>query len=224
MLERGGVVLPVSQLADWVRRAEKSGPDALRISLSAPVYGWRRDRDGRVIVYRSTGAGEFPYAVEAESIGRPWMLGETYELGRRTRCDGMRFERRCFTPGGEYVYAELPAGSQADARRQRADFQVHFNRDPEEMSYRFQMVPAEEVLRTLEDLYGDRLRREMAKPDIRSLAESVRREGFKSPPVAAEGRRRALAAALLEIPLPYFGAVAPIDVVAERFIPTLDGR
>lgn len=226
MLERGGVALPVSQFSDWVRRATKSGPRDLQEAISDPVYGWRRGPDGKVIVFRSTSRGEVPYAVEAGSTVRPWMLGgETgYELGRKARCEGVTFERRCYVPGGEYVYADLPAGSQADARRQRADFQVHFNRDPEEMYFRFDVVPNREVLRVLRDKYGDGLEAESGRSDVRAIVRAIERRGLPHPPVADAGWKVALAAGLLGIDLPYFSVVEPLDVVVEPHIPSLDGR
>jgi hypothetical protein len=144
-------------------------------------------------------------------------------LGKVEACEGVIFERRCYTPGESYSFDDLPSLSRRDAIAQTADFQSHFGHGPEVMHFRFLMVPHAEVMVLLERQYGAGLRQAMNSQAVRKLALSISREGLKYPAVADEGWKRALAIASLGKDLPYFEVLPPFDMPEPQWIPSLEG-
>jgi hypothetical protein len=234
ILIQGPRAYRIEREAARARREAKSGHPEVRVYLSAPLFWWDEDPDGKVVVMRQTPEGPRPLAAEHGSRFTAWTLDDEGDWGREMMlsgslgkvdsCAGVVFERHCFTPGKTYFFNDLPSMSQKDALRQNADFEAHFGRGPETMGFRFLLVPHEEVLRLLHQHYGAGLKKEIQKEGVRKLAHSIEHEGLKYPAVADEGWKRALAIASLGMDLPYFEVLEPFEMPFEPGIPTLDGR
>lgn len=234
VLVRGQHTFRIEHVSALARRETRAGSSQVQKYLSAFNFWWEEDPDGKVVVMSQTPQGPRPLAAEYGSRWIAWTLenegdsgGEMVlsgSLGRVDSCDGAIFERRCYAPGGTYSFFELPSLSQKDAVRQTADFEAHFGRNPQSMSFRFLMVPHQEVVRLLENHYGPKLKDMMQSAAVQKIAHSIKKEGLKYPAVADEGWKRALALAGLGRDLPYFEVVEPIEMPYAAMIPTLDGR
>lgn len=234
VLVQGSRYYRIEEAAARARREAKSGHPDVQVYLSAPLFWWDEDPDGKIVVMRQTPEGPRPLAAEYGSRVTAWTLDDEGDWGREMvlsgslgkvdTCQGAVFERRCFIPGNTYSFSDLPSHSQKDAIRQHADFEANFGRSPETMGFRFLLVPHEEVLRLLHQHYGAGLKKEMHKEAVRKLAHSIEREGLKYPAVADEGWKRALAIASLGRDLPYFEVLDPFDVPFRPAIPSLEGR
>jgi hypothetical protein len=234
VLAQGTDYYRIEQVAGRARREAKSGHPDVQVYLSAPVFWWDEDPDGKVIVFEQTSAGPRPIAAEVGAREIPLALGDEGDWGRDSMlsgslgkvkaCDGAVFERRCYTPGEIYSFDDLPSRSRRDAVAQTADFQSHFDHSPKVMSFRFLVIPHQDVMRVLQERFGTDLQKKIESSEVRSIAQSIEREGLKFPPVADEGWKRTLAIALLGRDLPYFEVIPPFDMPVDPMIPTLEGR
>jgi len=234
VLIRGQHSFRIEHVLAVARRETKSGSARLRKYLSSFDFWWEEDPDGKVVVMTETPEGPRPLAAEYGSRLTAWTLENEGDwgremvlsgsLGRVDSCDGVVFERRCYSPGETYSFFELPSLSQKDALRQTSDFEAHFGRNPESMHFRFLMVPHQEVVRLLENHYGPKLLQMMRSSAVQKIVRSIEQEGLKYPAVADEGWKRALALADLGQDLPYFEVIEPIEMPYPAMIPTLEGR
>lgn len=234
VLIRGQHTFRIEHVSALARRKTQSGSESLRKYLSAFDFWWEEDPDGKIVVMTHTPEGPRPLAAEYGSKSIAWTLENEGDwdremvlsgsLGRVESCDGVVFERRCYTPGATYSFFELPSLSQKDAVRQTADFEAHFGRKPETMHFRFLMVPYREVIRLVEKHYGPRLMKMLQSSAVQKIINSIQKEGLKYPAVADEGWKRALALADLGQDLPYFEVVEPIEMPYAAMIPTLEGN
>lgn len=236
VLVQGSRYYRIEEAAARARREAKSGHPDVQAYLSAPLFWWDEDPDGKIVVMRQTPEGPRPLAAEYGSRYTAWTLDDEGDWGREMvmsgsgslgkveTCEGAVFERRCYVPGEVYSFNDLPSHSRKDAIRQVDDFEAHFGHGPESMEFRFLMVPHDDVLRLLSQRYGQKLKQMMQTEAVRKLAHSIEREGLKYPAVADEGWKRALAIASLGKDLPYFEVLEPFNVSFEPSISTLEGR
>ncbi len=128
--------------------------------------------------------------------------------------------------GAPYRFADLPWSVRRDARAQEEDIEVHHNVDFRDATYRLIIVPHEDLVRSLEDRFGEEeLTQKLRANTIHALSRKIEKEGLQQPPVVDEGIDRALALVLLGWDMPYFTVDESIEwPVEEMRIPTLEGR
>lgn len=147
------------------------------------------------------------------------ILGESYGAGRV-----VKFGKKDYLVGHRYGWEELPSQVQDDVDLQEEEIESRFGRDPKSLSYRFIVIPYADLVRHLEDRYGDRYKAKLKSPMVIALARDIEANGLKTPPVLEEGMTRALALARLGWDMPYFTIDEPIEMPEPLFIPSLDGR
>lgn len=133
------------------------------------------------------------------------------------------FGRRRYVEGRDYAFDDMPPSVRRDVLAQAEEIESVLESDPREVLYRFLVVSPEDLKWALRARYGERLQEELARPETRRLARSIERSGLREPPVGEEGWRRALAALLLGIDLPYFHPLPRFEAPEPVFVPTLNG-
>lgn len=135
----------------------------------------------------------------------------------------LTFAGDLYVVGGYFSWDELPSKTRRDARDQDADLEVAFGRPARDLTYQLIMIPNEDVMRILEERFGDKFDRHLRSREINKLAHEIDRRGLQYPPVGEEGWKRALAVAKLGWDLPYFQVVSTLESPALP-IPTLEGN
>lgn len=151
-------------------------------------------------------------------------LGKPAARSKAPSEPGIQFEGKRYRLNHPYRWEDLPSVTKKDALAQQDDFEAHFGRGARDLLYRLLLIPRADVVKMLEARFGEGLFQKMRAPEIRKLAESMKKDGLQYPPIVNEGVNRALAAASLGWDLPYFDAIEPFEVEGPTFIPTLEGR
>lgn len=145
-------------------------------------------------------------------------------LGER-HADSYVFDGRRYRIGKLYTFDELPKGVRHDAKLQDDDIRVHYGVPSTGATYRFVLVPHEELVEMLHQRFGEqRYAAMMEDPGVIALAREIQRHGLQQPPILDEGWKRAWAVAYLGWDLPYFTLDEPIEIPPYTNIPSLDGR
>lgn len=147
------------------------------------------------------------------------------KLGERLSQEAYRFGGRTYTVGQSYGFRDLPAAVQRDIVKQEEEIAVRYGMPPEATHYRFIIVPHDELIRLLKEVFGEReYEKRLRDSATREFAHRIDQEGLQHPPVLDEGWRRAFALAYLGWDMPYFVMDEPIEMPEFVNIPTLDGR
>lgn len=146
-------------------------------------------------------------------------------LGERTVPETYQFEGKPYVVGESYHFHELPKGVRKDVLSQSEDIEAHYGRTAKSATYRLIMVPRQELVRMLQERFGEKEYSKMLHdPDLIAFARQIEREGLQRPPALDEGWRRAFALAYLGWDMPYFTVDEPLDMPEPTFIPTLEGH
>lgn len=146
-------------------------------------------------------------------------------LGERTSTEVHRFEGKVYVIGESYTFSQLPKGVQKDVLSQSDDIEAHYGRSARSAIYRLVMVPHGNVVRMLQDHFGEDAYAKMVRdPKLVAFAHRIEREGLQQPPALDEGWRRAFALAYLGWDMPYFRIEETLEMPESTFIPTLEGR
>lgn len=139
------------------------------------------------------GAGRLTRPSGFRNDGMSWKPGEQV----------FEFEGRKFTPGQTYTWDDLPEEVRDDVVKQ---VQSWSEEDvPEEgPRFRFEFIPQEELMASLDEHHGPRLTEYIEEPHVLKLAKDIGKKGLKSPPVGDEGQHRLLALARIGKGAPYF--------------------
>lgn len=151
------------------------------------------------------------------------MLGERIrkpEVPPAIMFDGKRYQIH-----QAYSWRELPSVTRQDAKSQADDFESHYGRSYQDLSYELLLIPHADLVAMLQSRLGANYERLAKTPEIKRLMDLIRRHGLRYAPLVDEGWKRAIAVAQLGGDLPYWRVVEPLEFEADPIgIPTLDGR
>lgn len=116
----------------------------------------------------------------------------------------MAHRRREYVPEREYRFDELPRRSQQEARRQEEDFLVAFDAPPEDLFYRYTVVPNAQSWEILRENFGRHLESILHELGMYVLMQKLAGAGYVLPILGDEGLDRAIAATMLGWDLPVF--------------------